>query len=100
MSIYEWGGLLFVWVDDIVIMGPGRDKLIQMMKEEFKIKDLGRAQHVLGMKISYNENGSIRVDQEHYVKGLLKKYDMENSNSFGTPMQSNLKLVKSSDEEI
>ena len=45
--------ILFVWVDDIVLMGPGKDKLIEMMKKQFKIKDLGRAQHVLGMKISH-----------------------------------------------
>jgi phage terminase large subunit len=70
------------------------------MKEQFKIKDLGRAQHVLGMKITYEAGGCIQVDQEHYVKGLLKKYGMEDAKGFGTPMQSDIMLTKATEKEI
>ena len=70
-----------------------------MIKKDFKIKDLGKAQHVLGMKITHN-NGSIRIDQEHYVKALVTKYNMEDAKTYGTPMQSNIKLEKSTEAEL
>ena len=94
------GTILFVWVDDIIVIGPKKEELLKMIKKDFKIKDLGKAQHVLGMKITHNKNGSIRIDQEHYVKALLEKYNMSDAKIFGTPMQSNIKLGKSTDDEI
>lgn len=94
------GTILFVWVDDIIVIGPEKEQLLKMIKQDFKIKDLGKAQHVLGMKITHKSDGSIRVDQEHYVKALLTKYKMEDAKTFGTPIQSNIKLEKSTEEEI
>jgi hypothetical protein len=93
------GTILFVWVDDIIVIGPKKEELLSMIKKDFKIKDLGKAQHVLGMKITHNK-GSIRIDQEHYVKALVTKYNMEDAKTYGTPMQSNIKLEKSTEAEI
>ena len=93
------GTILFLWVDDIIIIGPKKEELIKEIQKDFKIKDLGKAQHVLGMKISNKEDGSIRVDQEHYIKALIKKYNMEDAKIFGTPLQSNIKLEKATTEE-
>ena len=55
------GTMLFVWVDDIIVMGKRKEDLISMLKKDFEIKDLGSAQHVLGMKVTIKPSG-IRID--------------------------------------
>jgi len=92
--------MLFVWVDDIIILGPKRNELIREIQKDFKIKDLGKAQHFLGMKISYGKNGSIRMDQEHYIKALIQKYKMDDSKISTTPLKSTIKLIEATEQEV
>jgi hypothetical protein len=39
------------------------------------------------------------LNQEHYIKGLVEEYGLEDGKTTGTPMQSNIKLVKSTPKE-
>ncbi|MBW0516496.1 hypothetical protein O181_056211 [Austropuccinia psidii MF-1] len=43
--------ILFAWVDDILEIGNDSTQVINGLKGSFKIKDLGLASHVLGIKI-------------------------------------------------
>lgn len=97
--ISDKGDLAFAWVDDLILVGENTEELISNLSKEFKIKDLGVANHILGMKIEYLKDGSMFLNQEHYVRSLVEEYGLEDGKTAGTPMQANIKLVKSSYEE-
>ena len=99
LMILEKGDLAFAWVDNLILVGENTDELINNLSKDFKIKDLGIAQHILGMKIEYLEDGAMFVNQEHYVKSLVEEYGLGDGKTTGTPMQANIKLIKSSPEE-
>ncbi|MCP4492594.1 MAG: DDE-type integrase/transposase/recombinase [Gammaproteobacteria bacterium] len=90
----EWL-LLAIYVDDILIVAPSEAKM-QWVKARlaarFKIKDLGRAHHLLGMKIRRNEAG-ILMTQTHYIEDLIKKMGFEEAKPMSTPADPNVALV-------
>ncbi|MCP4114884.1 MAG: hypothetical protein GY737_05660, partial [Desulfobacteraceae bacterium] len=85
---------LAVYVDDILILAPTEDDM-QWVKSKlaarFKIKDLGRAHHLLGMKIRRNDQG-ILMTQSHYVDDLIKKMGFEEAKPIWTPADPNVIL--------
>lgn len=99
LLISNTGDLAFAWVDDLILVGDKTEDLLESLSKEFKIKDLGVAQHTLGMKIEYLPDGRMFVNQHHYVKNLVEEYGMEDAKTAGTPMQANIKLVKASEAE-
>lgn len=52
------------------------------------------------MKIDYFKDEEIFISQNHYIDNLLIEYGMEDDKTTGTPIQSNIKLIKSTEEEI
>ncbi|KAK2979890.1 hypothetical protein RJ640_023961 [Escallonia rubra] len=54
---------------------------------------MGELTFFLGLQIKQNKDG-IFINQVKYTKELLKRFDMEASNAFDTPMSSSLKLDK------
>lgn len=99
LLISDKGDLAFAWVDDLILVGENTDELIRNLNKDFKINDLGISQHILGMKSDYLENNQVFVNQTHYVQSLIEEYGMEDAKDTGTPMQANIKLVKSTEEE-
>lgn len=51
------------------------------------------------MKIDYLDDNQMFVNQAHYVQSLVEEYGLEDAKETGTPMQANVKLVKSTKEE-
>jgi hypothetical protein len=41
------------------------------------MKDLGTARYLLGIRIDYEADGSIVIDQKHYIEELLKQFDIQ-----------------------
>ena len=79
-----------VYVDDIVLFGPEcpqADQLIEQLKKEFEITDLGVASWLLGLQITYDENG-IHLSQTSYIKKILERFGMASARSVMTPMDS------------
>jgi hypothetical protein len=99
LFISNKGDLAFAWVDDLILVGENTEELITKLGKDFKIKDLGVAQHILGMKIEYLADGRMFINQEHYVKNLIEEYGLEDGKTTATPMQANIKLLKSTEEE-
>ena len=69
--------ILCLDVDDILIFGTNMElinntKLI--LSSHFKMKDLGEADVILGVKIRKIENG-FSFCQSHYVEKILKNFD-------------------------
>nr|KYP55779.1 Retrovirus-related Pol polyprotein from transposon TNT 1-94 [Cajanus cajan] len=72
--------IIVVYVDDINIIGTLEElsKVIDCLKKEFEIKDLGRTKFCLGLQVEYLENG-ILVHQEAYITRMLKRFYMDKS---------------------
>ncbi|KAL7148111.1 hypothetical protein ABFS83_06G156000 [Erythranthe nasuta] len=68
--------------------------IAEYLKKEFEVKDLGKTKLCLGIELEHKNNG-ILIHQSAYTKRVLKKFNMENSNSLSTLMVvRNLDLEK------
>ncbi|UYV64616.1 hypothetical protein LAZ67_3001326 [Cordylochernes scorpioides] len=95
--------LVAIYVDDLIIAVEREDTLIsfrESMKKIFKMKDLGKINYCLGIRIQTEKDGSISTDQEKYIEELLAKYRMKEAKPISTPMDSNSKLTKISSIEV
>ena len=79
--------IIAVYVDDLNIIGTPEElpKAVNCLKEEFKMKDLGRTKFCLGLQIEHLKNG-IFVHQENYIAKVLKQFYMDKSHPLSTPM--------------
>ena len=99
------GGEVFtlaVYVDDITLAGKTTERIQQIIREiakQFDVKDMGKLRHFLGVKVKHLEEGGIWIGQPTYIKEILKKFNMENSKSVATPLDSGPKLIKATDDD-
>ena len=88
--------IIQVYVDDI-IFGSDDERLSQQfakdMQKEFEMSLLGALKFFLGVQISQQNNG-IFISQSKYIKGMLKKFGMEDCKPISTPMTIGCKLSK------
>ncbi|KAH9752632.1 hypothetical protein KPL71_014771 [Citrus sinensis] len=72
---------LLLYVNDMLISSKNRDEIERLKKQlasEFKMKDLGDAQRILGMEIRRDKkNGSVWLTQKSYLKKVLKRLGMD-----------------------
>lgn len=100
--------LLAVYVDDILIISNNfelEQQLVGQLRSIFKMKDLGEATSVLGVKISRDlRKSTIAIDQQHYIVKMLERFGMTDCNPISTPLDPNQHLTKemgpTSNEEI
>jgi transposase InsO family protein len=90
---------LFVHVDDIAIFGKDLGSFKEEIAREFEMKDLGRADLLLGIKITHDPS-AIVLSQRHYVHSLLELYGMTACRPVSTPLVPNSHLDKASIEEV
>ena len=57
--------------------GEEINKLKEMLKAEFDMKDLGPAQKILGMEIE--REGLLKLSQCSYLEKVLQRFGMSNS---------------------
>ena len=89
-----------VYVDDIAIHAgdtPHATTLIEDLKTAFEITDLGEATFLLGLHLKYTSDG-IHLTQQLYIKSILKRFTMENSNSVSTLLPKGIQLTKGTEE--
>ena len=83
--------IIVVWVDDIILSGTSLEclnKMKQLLKNRFKMKDLGPIDSFLGIKFLQTEGG-ITMDQSVYLRNILDKFDMSNAKPRSTPCELN-----------
>jgi hypothetical protein len=61
------------------------------------MKDLGQLEHFLGMRIS-RHNGGITINQNGYIRQILKRFGMEESKAVPTPFATGSYLVSANYE--
>jgi hypothetical protein len=57
------------------------------------MKDLGKLEHFLGMRISRTPTGGIIIDQNGYIRQILERFGMEASKAVSTPFAMGSHLV-------
>jgi len=88
---------LLLYVDDMLITSKIRstiDKLKKDLSSEFKMKDLGEAKKVLGMKIGRDQkNDKVSLKPKEYLKKVLQKFNINGDKmTVSTPLVSHFKL--------
>ena len=87
---------LLLYVDDILIIGKSIENIIEFKKklcQEFRMKDLGEAESFLGIQIERDiQHKIIKLSQQTYLEKVLVKFNMNDCNPVGVPMEPYLKL--------
>lgn len=94
--------ILALYVDDILIFSkntPEKKKLKEELMRLFEMKDLGKATHVLGMRIR-QEQGKIILDQKNYIQKVLEQFNMINCKEVYTPLEKGMKLEKGDQNDL
>jgi histone deacetylase 1/2 len=87
--------LILVYVDDIIITWSSKSEItyiISHLHSRFSLKDIGSLHYFLCIEVLHNPDGSLFLSQAKYMKSLLHKANMLDSNPQPTPMALGLKL--------
>nr|GEX35334.1 putative ribonuclease H-like domain-containing protein [Tanacetum cinerariifolium] len=85
---------LIIYVDDMIITGNDEEEMTRLrtnLFKEFKMKDLKRLKHFLGIEVLRSKQG-IFICQKKYVIDLLVETGMIDYKPVDTPMMVNQKL--------
>nr|XP_016504415.1 PREDICTED: uncharacterized mitochondrial protein AtMg00810-like [Nicotiana tabacum] len=83
-----------VYVDDVILTGTnlGEIKALKTyLHNQFKIKDLGKLRHFLGLEMLYKGDG-VLISQRKFTIDLLKEYDCLEYSAISSPLESSIKL--------
>lgn len=93
---------LVVYVDDLLLAATSRkfmNKVKRMLGSAYKMRDLGEASYILGIKISRNRNsGTIELSQTQYIDEVLRRCGMADCKPARTPMSHSAKISKGDSE--
>ncbi|MBW0535863.1 hypothetical protein O181_075578 [Austropuccinia psidii MF-1] len=89
---------LYVHVDDIAIFGKEVETFKAEISSEFDIKYLGKADLMLGIKVTQAKD-CVTLDQHHFADALLDLYGMNNCRPVSTPLVPNQHLSSATDKE-
>lgn len=94
--------IIAVYVDDILIFYKNkkeRDTVKNELKRKFEMKDLGKIDSFLGMKVNRLKE-EISVDQSDYINMVLKRFGMSDCKPARTPLPTGIKLEKPNSDHI
>ncbi|KAF2284216.1 hypothetical protein GH714_019935 [Hevea brasiliensis] len=89
---------LLVYVDDVILAGNDMTEIASVksfLNQTFRIKDLGTLKFFLGLEIARNSKGMV-INQRKYALEILSDARYLASKPVSTPMDSSLKLSKTS----
>lgn len=90
---------LYIHVDDLAIFSPDPSIFKKEICAKFKIKDLGPASLLLGMKISQSEERVV-LSQSHYVQTILDRFGCKYEFPLTTPLEPHTYLIPATDDEV
>ncbi|MBW0495113.1 hypothetical protein O181_034828 [Austropuccinia psidii MF-1] len=90
---------LYVHVDDIAIFSKNANIFKREVAAGFKIKDVGQANLILGIKVCHSDT-HVLLDQQHFTESLLHLYGMESCRPVLTPLPPNEHLQLPAPGEI
>lgn len=85
----------FLYVDDIIICGTQGSEILKLKEElnkNFRMTDLGLANHHLGLNIIRKEDEITETSQYSYLEDILQQFGMQDCKHVSTPMESNARI--------
>ncbi|KAI3496569.1 hypothetical protein L1887_38934 [Cichorium endivia] len=101
-STADYTVIICLYVDDMLIIGTHLVGILETKKylsSNFKMKDLGEVDTILGIKLKRTGN-EISLSQSHYIEKVLKKFQHLNIKEFNTPFESSVKLKVNSGKAV
>ncbi|KAI3667117.1 hypothetical protein L6452_42165 [Arctium lappa] len=87
--------LVQIYVDDI-IFGSTKDQMCrdfeELMHKRFKMSSMGELTFFLGLQVKQQKDG-IFISESKYVKDILVKYGLSDSNPASTPMETHKQIT-------
>jgi len=100
--VHESGDLfLAIYVDDISLFGATgelKEQTINVLKTEFKVNDMGELNWLLGIQITFTDDG-ITLSQPTFIHKILNRFSMQDCKPVSTPIDSNHQLKAIEDED-
>ncbi|KAH9767601.1 hypothetical protein KPL71_011332 [Citrus sinensis] len=90
--------IICLYVDDLLIFGTnmqGVDDTKKYLTSQFKMKDLGKVDTILGVKVN-KHSGGYSLCQSHYIEKVLLKFNYLKFKEANTPYDSSIKLLENS----
>jgi hypothetical protein len=95
--------IIALYVDDFLVMYNSEKMSVNLKRElmiKFKMEDLGDVKLCLGIRIQRDKlKSTYALDQTHYIKELVNKFNVENGNSIRT-IEVNLDLPRNYSNEL
>ena len=91
--------LLAVYVDDLIIAACNRacvESILRKLGEYFSLKDLGRLEWCLGIRVTYGE-GFIKVSQSAYSRSIVDALGLSDAKPITSPSDPATKLGQPND---
>ena len=87
--------IILIWIDDIII-GASDENALKVVKEmlsaRFKMKDLGKLRHFLGIVFDQSE-GCVKMSQKRYVENILERFNTQDCKPRVTPSEQKLNYI-------
>ena len=93
--------IIALYVDDLLIFSKSKSAIKEikaLLNCEYKMKDLGPARYVLGIRI-WREGKKIILDQSNYIKNFLRDFQIENAKPVLTPLNGKEALTPATTDE-
>jgi len=100
--VHKSGDLfLAIYVDDITLFGATgelKQQTINVLKTEFKVNDMGELNWLLGIQVTFTDDG-ITLSQTTFIDKILNRFSMQDCKPVSTPIDSNHHLKAIEDED-
>ena len=90
--------ILVLYVGDMLLVGKKKstlNALKQQLNSAFSMKDLGEAEHILGMRIKRDrQQYTLHLSQEKYIEKVLDRFNVADAKPLGVPLQPHVRFSK------
>lgn len=93
--------IIALYVDNMLIFTKTINQMNEVkdfLNKEYKMKDLGPAKYILGIRIRQHENQMI-LDQTNYIKNFLRDYQIDEAYPLTVPIEGYEALLPSQPDE-
>lgn len=85
--------ILIIWVDDIIELtnwDEAHMKLLNVLRDKYNVRELGRPKYFLGMAIKYSEDDKVvQIGQKAYIEKKAIQCSLENCSEQAVPLVDN-----------
>ena len=92
--------IILIWVDALIIAATSKivlKEVKEMLTDRFKMKDLGKLKHFLGIDFEQTE-GQVKMSQTKYVDKILERFGMQECKPRETQCKSKLEYSEESEK--